>query len=149
MELILLEKVKNLGSLGDTVKVRAGYGRNYLLPQGKAIPANEANRAEFEARRVELEQKQADELARAESRAARLKDMSVIIAKRASTEGKLFGSVSTADIAEAVTAAGVELSKQEVLLPNGALRSVDEFEIAVQLHGDVGANIKVTVVAEE
>ncbi len=149
MELILLEKIKNLGSLGEIVKVRAGYGRNYLLPQGKAVPASEANRAAFEARRVELEQKQADELARAESRAVRLRDMSVIIAKRAGAEGKLFGSVSTSDIAEALTAAGVQVARQEVNLPNGPLRMIGEYEIAVQLHSDIFSTVKVTVAAAD
>lgn len=149
MELILLEKIKNLGSLGDIVKVRAGYGRNFLLPQGKAVPANDINKADFEARRAELEQKQADELARAESRAVRLKDMSVIIAKRAGTEGKLFGSVGPADVAEAVTAAGVNIAKQEVNLPEGPMRMIGEYQVALQLHSDVSASVKVTVVAED
>jgi len=148
MELILLEKIKNLGNLGDIVKVRSGYGRNFLLPQGKAVAANEANKADFEARRAELEQKQADELARAESRAVRLKDISVIIAKRAGTEGKLFGSVGPADVAKAVTAAGVEIAKQEVTLPEGPMRMVGEYEVALQLHSDVKSGVKVTVVAE-
>ncbi len=149
MELILLEKIKNLGSLGEVVNVRSGYGRNYLLPQNKAVRATDSNRAEFEARRAELEQKQSDELARAESRAVRLQDMSVIIAKRAGTEGKLFGSVSAADIADAVTAAGVNLARQEALLPEGPLRMVGDYEVALQLHSDVDAKVKVTVVAED
>ncbi len=149
MELILLEKIKNLGNLGEIVKVRAGYGRNFLLPQGKAVPANEANKADFQARRVEFELKQADDLARAESRAVRLKDMSVIISKRAGAEGKLFGSVGAADIAQAVTAAGVEMTKQEVSLPEGPMRMTGEYLVSLQLHSDVVATVKVTVVAED
>ena len=150
MEVILLEKVKNLGSLGDQVKVRPGYGRNYLVPQGKALPATKENVAVFEARRAELEQHQSDRLAAAQARAARLADLTVVIARKASGEGKLFGSVGAADIADAVkSAAGIDLHRQEIRLPAGPLRQTGEFTVTTHLYTDVDTELKVTVVPEE
>ena len=149
MEVILLKKVENLGNLGDKVKVKAGYGRNFLIPTGKAKPATEANIAEFEARRAELEKAAADALAAAEARAAKLEDVSVTIASKAGDEGKLFGSIGPADIVEAVAGVGVEVAKQEVRLPEGPIRTTGEFEVGLHLHTDVDATIQVVVVAEE
>lgn len=148
MEVILLEKVGKLGSLGDKVSVRAGYGRNFLIPFGKAVPANDANIAEFEARRAELEKAAAEKLAQAKSRAEQLNEKSVTIVSKAGDEGKLFGSIGVRDIADAVTASGVEVAKSEVRLPQGSLRNVGEFDITLQLHSEVNAVIKLVVVAE-
>ncbi|NLY58489.1 MAG: 50S ribosomal protein L9 [Gammaproteobacteria bacterium] len=147
MEVILLEKIANLGSLGDKVAVKAGYARNFLLPFGKATPATAGNIEAFEARRAELEKIAAEKTAEAEARAAKLVDLVVTISANAGEEGKLFGSIGTRDIADAVTAAGVELEKSEVRLPEGPLRTVGEFDVAVQLHTDVEATVKVAVVA--
>lgn len=149
MEVILLEKIRKLGDLGDQVKVKSGYGRNFLVPQGKAVPATPENIAKFEARRAELEKTQADVLSTATARAGQLNGFTVTLTRKAATEGKLYGSVGPADIAEAVTAAGVELSKKEVILPEGPLREIGEYQIAVHLHADVEAAIQVNVVAEE
>jgi large subunit ribosomal protein L9 len=149
MELILLEKVKNLGNLGDKVKVKAGYGRNYLIPQHKAVPATKANLATFEAKRAELEKTQSEHLSSAQQRAQQLNSLSVVIARRTAGEGKLFGSVNAHDIAEAVTQAGVPLSRSEVRLPSGALRLVGEYAVTAHLHTDVEATVTVHVVAEE
>jgi len=149
MEVILLEKVRNLGGLGDKVKVKSGYGRNYLLPTGKAVMASKANIAAFEERRAELEAKAAGQMAAAQARADQLAGLGVVtIAARAGDEGKLFGSVSAADIADAVTAAGVEIAKSEVKLPEGPLRATGEFELQVVLFTDVEQSINVQVVAE-
>ncbi|AYN95852.1 MULTISPECIES: 50S ribosomal protein L9 [Pseudomonas] len=148
MEVILLEKIANLGNLGDKVNVKGGYARNFLLPQGKATAATADNVAAFEARRAELEKQAADKKASAEARAAKLNELTVTIAANSGDEGKLFGSIGTRDIAEAVSAAGVELDKSEVRLPNGALRNVGEFDVDVQLHTDVETTVKVVVVAE-
>ncbi|MBD3610723.1 MAG: 50S ribosomal protein L9 [Gammaproteobacteria bacterium] len=148
MEVILLEKVANLGNLGDKVNVKPGFGRNFLLPQGKAVAATAANVADFEARRAELEKAAAEVLAAAQARADKLNETSVEIARNAGDEGKLFGSVGTQDIADALTASGVEVAKSEVRMPEGALREVGEFDIDVQLHSDVSVTIKVVVVAE-
>ncbi|MCH1920064.1 50S ribosomal protein L9 [Shewanella sp. A3A] len=149
MNVILLDKIANLGNLGDQVSVKAGYARNYLLPQGKAVVANAENVKVFEARRAELEAKVAAELAAANERAEKISALeAVVIASKAGDEGKLFGSVGTRDIADAVTAAGVELAKSEVRLPLGALRTTGDFEVEVQLHGEVNATVKVTIVAE-
>lgn len=148
MEVILLEKVGKLGSLGDKVAVKAGYGRNFLIPQGKAVPANDANVAEFEARRAELEKAAAEKLAASQARADKLNDKEVTIVSKAGDEGKLFGSIGVRDIADAITAAGVEVAKSEVRLPEGSLRSVGEFDITVQLHGEVNAIVKLIIVAE-
>ena len=149
MEVILLEKIGKLGDLGDRVKVKPGYGRNFLIPQGKAVPATEDNVARFEARRTELETAAAESIAAAEVRAGRLQELGIItITANAGEEGKLFGSVGTRDIADAVTAAGVELNKAEIRLPEGALRELGDFEIAVHLHSDVDAAIQLSVIAE-
>ena len=149
MEVILLEKINKLGDLGDQVRVKAGYGRNYLIPVGKAVSATPENVEKFESRRAELEKAQADALGTATARAEKMNVVEVTLARKAGEEGKLFGSVSAADIAEAVVAAGVELAKNEVRLPEGPLRTLGEFEIATHLHADVDVMIKVTVVAEE
>ena len=149
MQVILLDKVANLGSLGDQVNVKAGYARNFLVPQGKAVPATKKNVEFFEARRAELEAKLADVKAAAEARAAALSALTnVTIATKAGDEGKLFGSVGTRDIADAITAAGVPVAKSEVRMPNGVLRSVGEYDIVVHLHTDVNTTVKVAVVAE-
>jgi large subunit ribosomal protein L9 len=149
MEVILLEKVENLGNLGDKVAVRSGYARNYLVPQGKAKFATPENMAEFEARRAELEKMAAETLAAAEARREKLDGLEVTITMKAGNEGKLFGSVGTYDIAEAVGAAGVEIAKREVRMPEGALREAGEFEIDIHLHSDVNATIKLIIVGEE
>ncbi|RLA33288.1 MAG: 50S ribosomal protein L9 [Gammaproteobacteria bacterium] len=149
MELILLEKVQNLGELGDKVKVKSGYGRNYLVPSGKATPATPENIARFEQRRAELEKVQAERLGTAEQRVEKLRDVSVTIQAKAGNEGKLYGSVGTREIAEAVNAIGIELEKHEVLLPEGALRETGEHEVALHLHSDIDVSIKVIVEAEE
>lgn len=148
MEVILLDKVGKLGNVGDRVDVKAGFGRNFLLPTGKAIPATAANIAEFEAKRAELEAAAAAKVGEAEGRAAKLEGLSVTIAANAGEEGKLFGSIGTRDIAEAITAAGVEVAKAEVKLPEGAMREVGEYEVDVQLHADVISTVKVVVEAE-
>ncbi|HEY0861264.1 MAG TPA: 50S ribosomal protein L9 [Pseudoxanthomonas sp.] len=148
MELILLQKVTNLGVLGDKVKVKPGYGRNYLVPQGKAVPATAANVAEFEAKRAEYEAKAKAVHDEAEGRAAKLEGASVTITANAATEGKLFGSVGPRDIAEAFTAAGLPLEKSEVIMGEGALRNIGEYEIVVKLHADVQTTVKVVVQAE-
>ncbi len=148
MDVILLEKVGKLGNIGDQVAVKAGFGRNFLLPQGKAIRATADNVAEFESRRAELEAAAAAKKAEAESRAAKLAELSVTIGANAGDEGKLFGSVGARDIADAITAAGVEVSKSEVKLPEGALREVGEYEIDVQVHAEVIQTVKVSVVSE-
>jgi len=148
MEVILLEKVGKLGGLGDKVTVKSGFGRNFLMPFGKAVPANEANIAEFEARRAELEKAAAERLATAEALAAKLNDLSITITSKAGDEGKLFGSIGVRDVADAITAAGVEVSKSEVRLPEGPLRNVGDYEIDLQLHSDVIATVNLAVVAE-
>lgn len=148
MELILLQKVTNLGVLGDKVNVKPGYGRNYLVLQGKAVPATAANVAEFEAKRAEYEAKAKAVHDEAEGRAAKLEGASVTITANAATEGKLFGSVGPRDIADAFTAAGLPLEKSEVIMGEGALRNVGEYEIVVKLHADVQTTVKVVVQAE-
>ncbi|MDE1515993.1 MULTISPECIES: 50S ribosomal protein L9 [Vibrio] len=149
MQVILLDKIGNLGSLGDTVNVKSGYARNFLIPQGKAVMATKANVAMFESRRAELEAKVAEQLTAAQARADQVNALeAVVIASKAGDEGKLFGSIGTRDIADAITAAGVKVSKSEVRLPEGALRNVGEFEVSVQLHSEVFATAKVQVVAE-
>lgn len=148
MQVILLERIANLGNLGEVVKVKAGFGRNFLIPQGKAKPATPENIAEVEKRRAELEAQFAAQLAAAQARAEKLNGLSVTIATKAGDEGKLFGSIGTRDIADAVTAAGVEVSKSEVLLPNGVLRNCGEYDIAVRVHSDVEATVKLAIVAE-
>lgn len=148
MEVILLEKVGKLGGLGDKVTVKSGFGRNFLIPYGKAVPANAANVAEFEARRAELEKAAAEKLAAAEARAEELNGKAVTIVSKAGDEGKLFGSIGVRDVADAVTAAGTEVSKSEVRLPEGPIRNTGDFEVDVQLHSDVIATINLSVVAE-
>ncbi|WP_346838577.1 50S ribosomal protein L9 [Microbulbifer sp. SAOS-129_SWC] len=148
MEVILLDKVGKLGNVGDRVEVKAGFGRNFLLPTGKAVAATEANIAEFEAKRAELEAAAAAKVSTAEERATKLADVTVTIAANAGDEGKLFGSIGTRDIAEAIAAAGVEVSKAEVKLPEGALREVGEYDVDVQLHADVITTVKVVIEAE-
>lgn len=149
MEVILLETVGNLGGLGDQVSVKAGFGRNYLLPQGKAVPATADNVAQFEARRAELEAAAASALTAAQKRADAINAMAaVVITMKAGDEGKLFGSVGTRDIAEAGTAAGVEIDKSEVRLPEGALREIGTYEVAVQVHANVMAVLNLSIVAE-
>jgi large subunit ribosomal protein L9 len=148
MEVILLDKVGKLGKIGDKVAVKPGFGRNYLIPQGKAVPATAENLKEFEARRAELEAAAAEKVAEAEKRAEKLQDLVVTITANAGDEGKLFGSIGTKDIADAVTAAGVEVDKSEVKLPEGTLREVGEYEIDIQLHADVMRTIKLQIVAE-
>ena len=147
MELILLEKIANLGDLGDKVNVKAGYGRNYLLPQRKAAAATAENVAAFEVRRAELEKAAAEKKAVAEARAAQLAELQITISAVAGEEGKLFGSIGTHDIADAITAAGVEVEKSEVRMPNGTIRHLGEFDVDVHLHSDVEAIVKVIVVA--
>jgi large subunit ribosomal protein L9 len=149
MELILLQKVKNLGNLGDKVRVKPGYGRNYLVPHGKAAPASEKNLAEFEKRRTEYEAKANQQLSGAEARRAQLENAAVTIKANASPEGKLFGSVGPRDIADAFTAAGTTIEKSEVVMAEGPLRHIGEFEIQIHLHADVHTTVKVTVVADE
>jgi large subunit ribosomal protein L9 len=146
MEVILLEKVENLGNIGDKVKVRSGYGRNFLLPKGKATLATAENIAVFEARRAELEQREAEELGAAQQRADQLSGLSVRIPARAGSEGKLFGSIGTVDIAEACTSAGVEVQRSEVRLPEGPLRVLGEHAVEFHLHTDVNTTVTITVV---
>lgn len=148
MEVILLEKIGKLGNLGDKVSVKSGFGRNYLVPQGKAVPATEANVAKFEERRAELEAAAAETLATATARAEGLNEKEVTITAKCGDEGKLFGSIGTRDIADAITAAGAEVCKSEVRLPEGALRSIGEFDIAIQLHPEVTSVVKLSVVGE-
>lgn len=149
MQLILLQKVTNLGNLGDKVDVKPGYGRNYLVPQGKAVPATAANLAEFEAKRAEYEAKAQANLDAASARQAKLADASVTVAANASTEGKLFGSVGPREIAEALTKQlGVEVNKSEVVMGEGPLRHTGEFEVLVHLHADIDTTVKVVVVPE-
>ncbi len=149
MDVILLEKVANLGGIGDRVKVKPGYARNFLLPQGKATMATAANVARFEARRAELERKAQEDLYAAQQRAAALQDFKLRITTKAGSEGKLFGSVGTADIAEAVTAGGFEVERSEVRLPSGPIRAVGEHVVILHLHTDVDVSLPVTIVAEE
>ncbi len=148
MELILLETVHGLGSLGDAVTVKPGYARNYLVPQGKAVQATPENVAEFEARRAELERQQADLQAAARARAAQLADVEVTIECKAGEEGRLFGSVGPRDVGDALVAAGYEIERQQVRLAGDNIRQVGDYEAAVQFHADVEATVTVHVVAE-
>lgn len=149
MDIVLLDKVANLGGLGDKVTVKSGYARNFLFPKGKAVPATKANVEKFEARRAELEAKIAKDFADAEARAEKLNALEgLVIAAPAGDEGKLFGSVGTRDIADAITAAGVEVAKAEVKLPTGTLRDIGEYEIDIQVHSDVTASVKLQIIAE-
>mgnify|MGYP001187963909 CR=1 FL=1 len=148
MQIILLEKVANLGSLGEQVTVRPGYARNYLFPQGKAVPATKANVEQFEARRAELEAQAADKLSAAQARAEQINEIELSAAVKAGDEGKLFGSLGNRDVADLASAAGVELAKSEVLLPEGPVRQVGEYDITIRLHPEVEAVLKLHVVAE-
>ncbi len=150
MNIILLDKIANLVGLGDQVSVKAGYARNFLFPQGKAVPATKSNIELFEQRRAEYEAKLADQLAAAEARAEKINALDTIeIASKAGDEGKLFGSIGTRDIADAITAAGVEVKKAEVLMPHGTIRETGEYELELHLHADVFANVKLKVVAAD
>ncbi len=147
MEVILLKKVENLGTLGNVVNVRPGYARNCLIPQGKAKMATKANIAEFEARRAELEAEATAVLAAAEARKAQLEGMVLTLKAKAGNEGKLFGSVSNHEIADAINAAGVSVERREIRMPEGALRHLGEFEIGLHLHTEVNASVKVVIEA--
>jgi len=149
MEVILLNNVENLGSLGEVVNVKPGYGRNFLIPSGKAVPATEENRKAFEERRAELEKAASEARGAAEARREALQELVITIAHKAGEEGRLFGSVGAMDIATAVSEAGVQLEKQEVRLPSGPIRQTGEYEIELHLHPEVNVTIKVNVVAEE
>lgn len=148
MEVILLDKVGRLGAIGDKVTVKSGYGRNFLLPQGKAIAATAKNIADFEARRAGLEAAAAAKIAEATARAEKLAALQVTIAANAGDEGRLFGSIGTRDIADAISAAGVEVAKSEIRLPQGVLREIGQYEIDVQLHAEVIQAVKLAVVPE-
>lgn len=147
MEVILLEKVNNLGALGDQVKVKAGYGRNFLVPYGKAVPATKSNVAEFEQRRAELEKQEAERLSQAQARGEALEGQSFTVSSKAGEEGKLFGSIGVRDVADAVSAGGTVIEKSEVNMPEGPLRAIGEYELELQLHSDVSVTIKLVVVA--
>jgi large subunit ribosomal protein L9 len=150
MDVILLDKVQNLGDLGDKVSVKPGYGRNFLIPSGRAVPATEENIKEFEARRAELEKAAAEKLEAARARQEKINESTVTITRRAGDEGKLYGSVGTADIAEALTAAtGVGIERQEIRLPEGQIRQTGEYHLDVHLHSDVDASVTLVVEAEE
>jgi large subunit ribosomal protein L9 len=149
MEVILLQKVANLGNVGDKVKVRSGFGRNFLLPQGKATLATPENVARFEARRAELERTAREHLQSAEERAAAMQDFKLTVQAKAGTEGKLFGSIGTSDIAEAVTRSGFRINRSEVRLPNGPLRMLGEHVVSLHLHADIDVPLHVTIIAEE
>lgn len=149
MQIILLDKVVNLGGLGDVVKVKDGYARNYLIPQGKAKRATQANLAEFEARRAELERQQADKLAASQAIAAQLEGVTVQVSRKAGMDGRLFGSVGNADISEALAAKGFDIERSAIRMPDGPLKQVGETQLEVSLHADVLANITVVVAAEQ
>ena len=148
MDLILLEKVQNVGDLCDLVKVKSGFGRNYLVPQGKAVPATKDNLAQFEARRTELEAAAKEKLGQAEARLSGLAEVMVEISANASEEGNLYGSIGPREIATAVSALGHEISKSEVVMGEGPIRTVGEFDVVVHLHADVETHVKVTVTPE-
>ena len=149
MQVILLDKIANLGSLGEQVVVKSGFARNFLFPQGKAVPATKANIETFDARRAELEAKIAEQLVAAQARAEKLEALAeVTLVSKAGDEGKLFGSIGTRDIADAISAVGVEVAKSEVRLPLGTIRETGEFDVSISVHSDVMATIKVIVIAE-
>ena len=150
MEVILLENIGNLGGLGDRVDVKSGFGRNFLIPQGKAVSATRDNIAQFEVRRAELEAAAAESVAAAEIRATAINALETItIEANSGEEGKLFGSIGTRDIAEAVSAAGCAIDKAEVRLPEGALRELGEYEVTIHIHGTVDATVNLSVIAED
>lgn len=148
MEVILLEKITNLGNLGDKVNIKSGYGRNYLVPQGKAVAATAEKIAEFEKRRAELEKTAAEKLAAAEARASSIAKLEVVITQKAGDEGKLFGSVGTQNIADAITDAGSKVEKHEVRLPGGVIRQIGEYDITINLHTDVNVVLPIQIAAE-
>jgi large subunit ribosomal protein L9 len=148
MEVILLEKIANLGSLGDKVSIKNGYARNYLIPQGKAVVATAKKIAEFEVRRAELEKAAAEKLATAQKRAEALSKLNITIAHKAGDEGRLFGSVGTHAIADAIVKAGVTVEKQEIRLPHGTIRHLGDFDVDIHLHTDVNAKIAIKITAE-
>ncbi len=148
MEIILLEKIENLGAVGDKVNVKPGYARNYLVPQGKAAPATAGNIAEFEARRAELEKASMDAVQAAEARRDLLADRQITISAKAGEEGKLFGSIGTAEIASSLSDAGVTVERNEVRLPEGAFRMLGDYEVQLHLHTDVNVTVKLTIEAE-
>ncbi len=148
MNVILLEKIGNLGDLGDEVSVKPGFARNYLLPQGKAVTADDENRTVFEGRRAELEASANEKLAEANMRAEKLVDKELSISVKSGEEGRLYGSVGTQNIADALTAEGIPVERSEIRMPEGVIRVLGEYEIAIQLHTDVTAQIKVVVVPE-
>jgi len=149
MEVILFEKIDRLGNIGDLVNVKAGFARNFLLPQGKAKVATDENKAEIESRRAEFEKIAADALAAAEKRREQIEVLAISITAKSGTEGKLFGSIGNVDISSALTEAGVEVEKREVRLPEGPIRQAGEYEITLHLHTDVDAIAKVTIIGEE
>ncbi|MFT6034149.1 MAG: large subunit ribosomal protein L9 [Arenicella sp.] len=148
MQIILLEKVVNLGNLGDLVNVKSGYARNYLVPQGLATVATESNKATFEERRAELEKASSDKLQSAQARSKELSGKSVEIASRASDEGKLFGSVGLVEIAEAFNAKGLKMARSEIQLPEGPIKSIGDYEVVISVHTEVSFSVNVKVVAE-
>ncbi len=147
MEVILLEKIRNLGNLGDKVDVKSGYGRNFLIPQNKAVFATETNIERFEQRRAELEKKAQQSLSSAEQRAAKLNDTTVVIAAMASDEGKLYGSISANEIADALTEKSIEVSKREIVMPDGPLHSIGDYEVEIHVHSDVIAKLQVQIIS--
>ena len=149
MQIILLEKVGNLGNLGDVVKVKEGYARNYLIPTGKAKRANEANMAEFEARRAELEKAQADKLGEAQSLAEKLEGFMVQITRKAGMDGRLFGSVTNADVADALAAQGFEIERSAIRMPDGPIKQVGDSQIEIGLHSDVVTMVTVSVLGDQ
>ena len=148
MEVILLEKIANLGNLGDKVIIKSGYGRNYLVPQGKAVPATASKIAEFEARRAELEKAAAEKLSAAQKQGNELNKLQIVITQKAGDEGRLFGSVGTHNIAEAITVGGIAIEKHQIRLPNGAIRHIGEYPIDINLHSDVIVTLTIKVAAE-
>lgn len=147
MQVILLEKIRNLGSLGEKVTVKAGYGRNYLIPQNKAVFATEKNIASFEARRAELEKNAAKNLANAEQRAAKLNDTTIIIKSQASEEGRLYGSVGVSEIKAALLAKAIEVCNKEIMMPDGVFQNIGQYSVEIQVHSDVVAVVQVEIVA--
>ena len=148
MEVILLEKIANLGNLGDKVTIKSGYGRNYLVPQGKAVAATAKKIAEFEARRAELEKAAAEKLSAAQKLGNELSKLEIVITHKAGDEGRLFGSVGTHNIAEAITAAGIAVEKQQIRLPHGAIRHIGDYPIDINLHSDVIVTLSIKIAAE-
>ncbi len=148
MQVILMEKVVNLGALGDVVKVKDGYARNFLIPHGKAKRATAANLKEFEGRRAELEKKAAEQLSAAQERATKLEGLSIVIARKAGVDGRLFGSVNNADVAEALAAQGIPVAKAEIRMPQGPVKQIGEYPLTLQLHTDVQAHVTVVVQGE-